>query len=64
MITSDIFVAYSQCKLKAYFLLCTNKQEIPTDYIVLLNEETHENRSEYFKKIEKNVPNVQSDSLS
>ena len=38
MITSEIAVAYTQCKLKAYLLLSTKKKGISHEYISILEE--------------------------
>jgi hypothetical protein len=51
MITPEIVVAYTQCKLKAYFLLCTDKKGKSHEYISILQNETSRNRSEFFNKI-------------
>lgn len=58
MITSEIFVAYAQCQLKSYSLLCTNKEPIPNEYISILNERAHKTRLSYFNKINQKFPNV------
>jgi predicted RecB family nuclease len=57
-ITSEVVVAYSQCKLKAYKLLCTDKQRTPHAYISILEEEAGKNRESYFKKIMGQNPDV------
>lgn len=51
MITSEILVAYTQCKLKAYLILCTENKGIPHDYISIIDNEIEKNRAEYFNKI-------------
>jgi len=56
MITSEIVVAYTQCKLKAYLLLCSDKKGIPHEYISILEEETKKNRAGYFSKIKMERP--------
>ena len=56
MITSEIAVAYTQCKLKAYFLLCSYKKGISHEYISILEEEAKKNRAEYFSKIKMEMP--------
>jgi len=66
MITSEIAVAYTQCKLKAYFLLCTDKKGISHEYISILEEEAKKNRAEYFSKIKMEKPETKiysSDSM-
>ena len=56
MITSEIVVAYTQCKLKAYLLLCSDKKGIPHEHISILEEETKKNRAGYFSKIKMERP--------
>ena len=51
MITSQVVIAYTQCKLKAYLLLCTNKKGIPHEYISSLADEARKNREEYIRRI-------------
>ena len=55
MITSEIAVAYTQCKLKAY-LLFTDKKGTTNEYISILEEDIRKNRTEYFSKIKKEIP--------
>lgn len=63
MITSDIFVAYAQCQLKSYSLLCTNTKAIPNEYISILDERIHKTRLKYFNKINQKFPDVQPYSI-
>ena len=56
MITSEVAVAYTQCKLKAYLLLFTEKKAMRHGYISTLEEEARKNRSEYFNKIKMEIP--------
>jgi len=56
MITSEIAVAYTQCKLKANFLLCSDKKGISNKYMSILDENAKENREEYFSKIKMEIP--------
>lgn len=63
MITSDIFVAYAQCQLKSYSLLCTNKKAIPNEYISISDEKIQKNRFEYFNKINQKFPDIQHYSM-
>ncbi len=56
MITPEIAVAYTQCKLKAHFLLCSDKKGIPHEYISILEEEAQKNRAEHFSKIKMRTP--------
>ena len=51
MITSEIVVAYTQCRLKAYFLLYTEKKGKSHQYISILENEISKNRTEYINKI-------------
>ena len=51
MITSEVAVAYTQCKLKAYLLLFTDKKGTTHEYISILEEEARKNKAEYFRKI-------------
>jgi hypothetical protein len=55
MITSEIVVAYTQCKLKGYLLLFAKEKHIPHEYIVIL-EEAKKNRVQYFGKIKSQFP--------
>ena len=47
MITSEIAVAFTQCRLKAYYLLCSNKRGISHEYTSILEEEANKNRERY-----------------
>lgn len=47
MITPEIIVAYTQCKLKTYFLLCSDKKGVSHEYISILEEESKQNREKY-----------------
>ncbi len=58
IITSEVVVAYAQCKLKAYKLLCTDTQETPHEYISMLEEEARKNRGIQFKKLIEKNPDV------
>jgi predicted RecB family nuclease len=56
MITSEVAVAYTQCRLKAYLLLGKNNNGVPHEYIAALEETTKKNRTEYFSKIKMETP--------
>lgn len=56
MITSEIVVAYTECKLKAYLLLCTKQKGISHKYISILEEKAQKNRVEYFHKVKMEIP--------
>ena len=56
MITSEVAVAYTQCELKAYLLLFTDKKGTAHEHISILEEETGKNRAEYFRKIKMEIP--------
>ena len=56
MITSEIVVAFTQCRLKAYFLLCTDKKGKSHQYISILENEISKNRTEYINKIKTEMP--------
>lgn len=47
VITSEIFVAYSQCHLKAFLLLFSKDKGIPHDYPLILKERRQHNRTQY-----------------
>ncbi|MDP7630755.1 MAG: hypothetical protein QGF03_09305, partial [SAR324 cluster bacterium] len=51
MITSEIVVAYTQCKLKAYLLLCSDKKGISHEYISILEEESKKNIEKYLSRM-------------
>lgn len=54
MITSEVVVAYTQCKLKGYLLLCSNKNGTQHEYISILEEERNKNKENYLSKIKIN----------
>ncbi len=53
MISNEIALAYTQCKLKGYLLMFTDKKGIQNEYISVLEKETIKNREEYFDLIKK-----------
>ena len=56
MITPEIVVAYTECKLKAYLLLCTKQKGISHKYISILEEKAQKHRVEYFHKVKMEIP--------
>lgn len=56
MITPEIAVAYTQCKLKAYLLLCSDKKGISHEYISILEEESKKNREKYLSGLKMKHP--------
>jgi hypothetical protein len=56
MITSEVAVTYTQCKLKSYLLLFTDKKGTTHEHISILEEEARKNRAEYFSKIKMEIP--------
>ncbi len=55
MITSQIVVAYIQCTLKAYLLLCTRKHGTSHEYVSILNKERKKNRRKYLSNIKTKI---------
>ena len=56
MITPEIVVAYTQCKLKAYLLLCSDKKGILHEYISILEENSKKNKEKYVSRINMKFP--------
>ena len=56
MITPEISVAYTLCKLKAYLLLCSDKKGISHEYISILEEESNKNREKYLSGLKMKHP--------
>lgn len=52
-ITHEIIVAYAQCPLKAFLLLCSEDQGTPHEYVRLLEEHARRNRIKYLDIIKK-----------
>ena len=50
IITSEIFVAYSQCPRKAFLLLFSEDKGKPHDYPLILEERRENNRAQYLEK--------------
>ncbi|MCP4366772.1 MAG: TM0106 family RecB-like putative nuclease [Deltaproteobacteria bacterium] len=59
MITSEVTVAYTQCKLKAYLLLFTDKKSTRHGYTTTLEEKARKNRAKYFNKIKMERPEAE-----
>ncbi|MEM9089233.1 MAG: TM0106 family RecB-like putative nuclease, partial [Cyanobacteria bacterium P01_F01_bin.53] len=49
-ITTDIFVAYSQCPRKAFLLLFSEDRGKPHDYLLILRKRRQNNRAQYLDK--------------
>ncbi len=56
VITSKIFVAYSQCPRKAFLLLFSEDQGKPHDYPLILEERRNHNRTRYLEKFLQSHP--------
>jgi predicted RecB family nuclease len=56
VITSEIFVAYSQCPRKAFLLLFSEDQGKPHDYPLILEERRNQNRTRYLEKFSQSHP--------
>ncbi|MEY2985550.1 MAG: hypothetical protein RLZZ568_2167, partial [Cyanobacteriota bacterium] len=59
IITSDVFVAYSQCPLKAFLLLFSDDQGVFHDYPSILEERRQVNQAQYLEKIKQSHENVE-----
>ena len=59
MITSEIIEAYTQCKLKAYRILCSKKIGIRHEYISIIEEYTKENKIKYLHKVQMETPDAE-----
>jgi len=59
MVTPDIAVAYTECKLKSYLLLYSDEQGPPHEYISVEAEETEKNREIYLFGIKRNIPEAE-----
>ncbi|MEM9088740.1 MAG: hypothetical protein AAGC93_08365 [Cyanobacteria bacterium P01_F01_bin.53] len=49
-ITTEVFVAYSQCPRKAFLLLFAEDKGTPHDYPVILGKRRQRNRDQYLEK--------------
>ncbi len=59
-ITAEIVVAYSQCPQKAFFLLCTDEQGTPHEYMRILEQQKELNRMNYIRVLKQSSPEVPS----
>ena len=55
-ITTEIFVAYSQCPRKAFLLLFSEDRGKPHDYPLVLEKRRQSNRAQYLEKFRKGHP--------
>ena len=51
IITPDIVVAYTQCKRKAFLLLCSGEKSHPHEYVFILEGQIKKNREEYMNAL-------------
>ncbi|MEM9092362.1 MAG: IS66 family transposase, partial [Cyanobacteria bacterium P01_F01_bin.53] len=56
IITSEIFVAYSQCPRKAFLLLFSEDRGQPHEYPLILDKRRQDNREQYLKEFSKSHP--------
>jgi predicted RecB family nuclease len=63
MISNEILLAYTQCKLKAYLFLFTDRKGTQNEYVSILEKETIRNREEYFSLIKKQTSEFKYYSL-
>jgi predicted RecB family nuclease len=59
IITSEVFVAYTQCPLKAFLLLFSDDQGSFHDYPGILEERRQVNKIQYLEKIKQSHENVE-----
>jgi predicted RecB family nuclease len=59
IITSEVFVAYSQCPLKAFLLLFSDDQGSFHDYQRILEERRQVNKIQYLEKVKQSHENVE-----
>ncbi|MEB3121809.1 MAG: IS66 family transposase [Snowella sp.] len=59
IITSEVFVAYTQCPLKAFLLLFSDEQGVFHDYPRILEERRQVNKIQYLKKVKQSHENVE-----
>ena len=62
-ITSEVVVAYSQCALRGYLLLCARKNGITHEYMSILEKKVKKNRGEYLSSLRKKMPGAKSYSI-
>ena len=58
IITSEILVAYSQCPLKAFWLMYKNKRGIQNEYTVIFKEQRCNIQQNYLKILYKNNTDI------
>jgi predicted RecB family nuclease len=58
VITSEVFVAYSQCPRKAFMLLFSEDKGEPHDYPLILEERRDQNRTRYREKFLQSHPDA------
>ena len=58
IITPEVVVAYSQCRRKAFLLLCSEDQGVPHEYVRLLEQQARLNRIKYRTLVEQEHPGV------
>ena len=63
MITSEIMIAYAQCKLKAHLLLHSGRNDTRHECISILEEESKKNREKYLARIKVRTSEVKPYSL-
>lgn len=56
VITSEIFIAYSQCPRKAFLLLFSENKGKPHDYPLILEERRQNNQAQYLEKFLQSHP--------
>jgi predicted RecB family nuclease len=57
-LTSEVVVAYSQCRRKAFLLLSSDDQGAPHEYVRLLEEQACQNRIKYLDAIRQANPTI------
>jgi predicted RecB family nuclease len=55
-ISCEVVVAYSQCPRKAFLLLNAEDRGIPHEYVCILNEQAHLNRTQYLDTVKQSNP--------
>ena len=63
IVTPEVFVAYSQCKLKTYSLLFENIKSNSIEYVDVLNEKTRKAKLEYLKKVRQKHSDIKAYSI-
>ncbi len=59
IISTDVFVAYSQCPRKAYLLLCTKQKGKPHEYVDILKQQKIVNENQYINTLKQKEADVQ-----